>query len=150
MIYDLGSLARNPMQSSTYRYVVTSRQVPSKHWPKDIALEAAIFSQSDISILWSARVLGLHYFRVQGLIRMFPEAKDYVSMNMASATYDDAYNYMTRGGRNTVPPSWVIPFILEDKKNGMTFTQLYQHWNYTRKIEEDFLKGQMDVFHSDA
>lgn len=68
-------------------------------------------------------------------------------MNMASATYDDAYRYMKLGGRKTVPPSWVIPFILEDRKNGMTLTQMYKHWGFTQKIFQDFLKGQADVFH---
>lgn len=146
MIYDLGSLCRNPMQSSTYRYVVTHRQTPSRKWPRDIALEAAVFAQSDVSILWLSRVIGLHFFRVQGLIKMFPEAKELVPSNMASATYDDAYNYMKRGGKKTVPPSWVIPFMLEDKKNGMTFNQLIEHWCYPYGLKEDFLKGQQDVF----
>ncbi len=148
MIYDCGSLIKNPMQSSTYRYIVTHRQVPSKHWPEDIAYEATVFMHSDISIKWSARVLGLHYFRVQGLFKLFPDAKIMASSNMASATYDDAYNYMKRGGPKTVPPSWAIPYILEDKKNGMTFRQLYEHWGYTQKLGDDFLKGMQDVFHS--
>lgn len=148
MIYDCGSLRKNPMQSSTYRYIVTHRQTPSRKWPEDIAYEAAVFSQSDVSIKWLSRSLGLHYFRVQGLLKLFPTCRQDAPMNMASATYDDAYNYMKRGGPKTVPPSWVIPYMLEDKKNGMAFKEMCEHWCYPNQLGNDFLKGMQDVFHS--
>jgi hypothetical protein len=62
------------------------------------------------------------------LAARWPEYTKLGVENAMSATYDDARRYVERGPKGSPLPIWAVPFLLEDKKNGMSHSEIRRVW----------------------
>lgn len=148
MNHDAGALSKYRNKSSIFRYL-SNNPPPFPQWPKGYFNEVGIFIQTPgITWDWVKQNFNWSQDRLASINIHSQHLKHLGMDNALSATYDDAVFYCQNKLYNGQTPFWAKPFILEDIKNGMKWSDVVAKWNIGEARLAELKRGRIgNVFH---
>lgn len=98
---------------------------------------------------WMIDNFGFTRQRMESLYnRLTPRHYELGRKNVLTATHQDALMYMKNRRLFSQTPAWVEPFIMDDKKQGMTWNDIRKKWRLSNYTLERILRsgGMSNVF----
>lgn len=152
MRWDAGALSPYRKLSPIFRYLsdVNTRPRRIRRWPRAWLKELGILLHTPgISWNWMVDNFNIEKNQLARVSRLTEQWHYLGEYNMLSAIETDGIVYMHNARPNSLIPPWVVPFILDDFKKGMSWNAIAEKWSVSLSTLSKLRKGVIgNAFHS--